>query len=110
MKIPINFGRNNEVIGTRVPMQYLCWWLGQQLQNDARPVVDKTGLDKSYDFTLTFAPQLPPGVSRDSLPPELQELPSIFDAVRDQLGLKLEPTRGPVDYYIIDHIDRPSPN
>jgi len=110
MNIPITPAPGNKVIGKRVPMLYLCWFLGGQLQNDARPVIDRTGLDKNYDFTLSFAPQLPPGASRDSLPPELQELPSIFDAVRDQLGLKLDATKGPVAYYIIDRIDRPSPN
>jgi uncharacterized protein (TIGR03435 family) len=110
LKIPITFGANFEIIGNRVPMPYLCWFLGQQLQNDQRPVIDKTGLQKSYDFTLKFAPLLAPGASKDGLPPELQELPSIFDALRDQLGLKLEPTRGPVDDYIIDRIDKPSPN
>jgi uncharacterized protein (TIGR03435 family) len=41
----------------------------------ARPVVDETGLTESYDFTLSFVPQLPPDISRDSLPPEMQELP-----------------------------------
>ena len=110
MNIPITPGPGNKLIGKRVPMTYLCWFLGQQLQNDARPVIDRTGLDKNYDFTLSFAPQLPPGVSKDDLPPELQELPSIFDAVRDQLGLKLDPTKGPIDYYVIDHIDKPTPN
>ena len=96
--------------GTRVPMQYLSWWLGQQLQNDGRPVVDETGLDQSYDFTVSFAPQLPPNVSRDSLPPEMQNLPSIFDAVKQQLGLKLEAQKGPVEYYVIDKVDKPSAN
>jgi uncharacterized protein (TIGR03435 family) len=110
LKIPITFGPNFETIGNRVPMPYLCWFLGQQLQNDQRPVIDRTGLQKTYDFTLKFAPLLAPGASKDGLPPELQELPSIFDALKDQLGLKLEPTRGPVDYYIIDQIDKPSPN
>jgi len=96
--------------GTQVPMKYLTWWLGQQLQNDGRPVVDETGLSESYDFTLSFAPELPPNVSRDNLPPEMQELPSIFEGVKQQLGLKLEPTRGPVDYFVIDHIEKPSAN
>jgi uncharacterized protein (TIGR03435 family) len=110
MTIPIVPGGAGKVVGTRVPMQYLGWWLGQQLQNDGRPVIDKTGLDQSYDFTLSFMPQLPPNASRDSLPPELQELPSIFDALKEQLGLKLEPEKGPVEYYVIDQVERPSPN
>ena len=91
-------------------MSFLCWWLGQQLQNDGRPVIDKTGLGESYDFTISFAPQLPPNISRDSLPPEMQNLPSIFDALKQQLGLKLEAQKGPVEYYIIDNVDKPSAN
>jgi uncharacterized protein (TIGR03435 family) len=108
-KIPILPGPNGSV-GTRVPMNYLCWWLGQNLQNDNRPVIDKTGLTQSYDFTLAFAPQLPPGAPEGNLPPELLNRPSIFEAVKDQLGLQLTPAKGPVEYYVIDHIEKPSPN
>lgn len=110
LKIPIEFGRPGEFIGNRVPIQYLCYWLGQQLQNDGRPVIDKTGLKQSYDFKLSFLPELPPNVSRESLPAELQNLPSIFDALKDQLGLKLEAQRGQVEYYVIDHVEKPSAN
>jgi uncharacterized protein (TIGR03435 family) len=109
-KIPINAGSDNAFVGARVPMSYLCWWLGQQLQRDGRPVIDKTGLDKNYDFTLSFAPELPPEVSKDNLPAELRDRPSIFDAVREQLGLKLQAEKGPVDDYVIDHVERPSAN
>jgi uncharacterized protein (TIGR03435 family) len=42
--MPITDGRNHETIGRGVRMDYLCYWLGQRLQNDQRPVVDKTGL------------------------------------------------------------------
>ncbi len=108
-KIPINFSPSG-VTGVRVPMPYFCWWLGQQLQNDGRPVVDLTGLDKYYDFTLTFAPELPPDVSRENLAPEIRDRPSIFEAVKQQLGLKLTPQKGPVQHFVIDHIDRPSEN
>lgn len=108
--IPVTYAADGSAVGVRVPMSYLAWWLGQQLQNDARPVVDMTGLDKNYDFTLTFMPVLPPDVQRETLPPELQNRPSIFDAVKQQLGLKLTAQRGPVEYYVIDHIDRPSDN
>lgn len=108
--VPIAPAAGGGVTGTRVPMQYLTWWLSQQLQNDGRPVVDETRLDQSYDFTLSFAPQLPPDVSRESLPPEMQNLPSIFDAVKQQLGLKLEAQKGPVEYYVIDNVDKPSAN
>ena len=110
MSIPIVPATGGAFKGTQVPMKYLSWWLGNQLQNDGRPVVDETGLTESYDFTLSFAPQLPPNVSRDSLPPEMQDLPSIFDAVKQQLGLRLEAAKGPIEYFVIDHIEKPSAN
>jgi len=109
-KIPITFGQDGITVGTRVPMPHLCWWLGQQLQTTQRPVIDLTGLDKNYDFTLSFMPELPPDVSKDNFPPEFRDRPSIFDAVKQQLGLKLVAQKGPVQYYVIDHVDRPSDN
>ena len=108
-RIPMNFAPEGAV-GTRVPMPYLCWWLGQQLQNSGRPVIDLTGLDKNYDFTLSFMPELPPDVSKENLSPEVRDRPSIFEALKQQLGLKLLPQKGPVEHYIIDHIDRPTDN
>jgi uncharacterized protein (TIGR03435 family) len=108
-QIPMNFGPDG-MIGIRVPMPYLCWWLGQQVQASKRPVIDLTGLSANYDFTLSFAPELPPDVSKDTLPPEVRDRPSLSDALRQQLGLKLTSQRGPVEHYVIDHIDRPSDN
>jgi len=107
-QIPITFGRDNSVVGSRVSMQYLCWWLGQQLQRDGRPVIDKTKLDKNYDFTLTFAPERPPEMAAEN--PALQNLPSLFDALKEQLGLRLDPEKGPVEYYVVDRVERPSDN
>jgi len=108
--IPITRSQNGIANGVRVPMQYLCWWLGQNLQQDERPVVDMTGLTKNYDFTLTFLPPLPPNFNTENIPPEILNRPSIFDALKQQLGLKLEPQRGPVEYYVIDHVERPAGN
>ncbi len=73
-------------------------------------MIDLTGLDKNYDFTLSFMPVLPPDIHKESLPAELQNLPSIFDALRQQLGLKLQEQKGPVEYYVIDYIKKPSAN
>jgi uncharacterized protein (TIGR03435 family) len=108
-KIPLNFGPDGAV-GVRVPMPYLCWWLGQQLQSSRRPVIDLTGLSKNYDFTLSFLPELPPDVSPDSLAPEIRDRPPLLEAVKEQLGLKLVPERGPIEQLVIDHIERPSEN
>jgi uncharacterized protein (TIGR03435 family) len=109
-EIPIGGGRSGIINGKRVPMEYLCYWLGQVLRNDDRQVIDKTGLKGNYDFTLAFMPDLPPGFDRANLPPEFLERPSIFDALRAQLGLKLEAQKGPVEYYVIDHVEKPPEN
>jgi uncharacterized protein (TIGR03435 family) len=65
-----------------------------------RPVVDRTGLTGRFDFTLTWAPE----GSTDT------NAPSIFTAVQEQLGLKLEPARGPVDVLVVDSAERPTPD
>ncbi len=85
-----------EVTGTDAPIMYLAHQLSQQL---GRPVIDRTELKGTFDFKLTFAPGL-----ADS------DGPSIFTAVEEQLGLKLEPQRGPVEVLVIDTVERPSAN
>jgi uncharacterized protein (TIGR03435 family) len=107
---PIDGHRGGVAVGRRVPMEYLCYWLKQALWNDDRPVIDKTGLIGNYDFTLSFMPELPPGFDKANLPPEMLERPSIFDALRDQLGLKLQAQKGPVEYYVIDQVEKPPAN
>lgn len=75
-----------------------------------RPVVDRTGLSGKYDFDLEWTPdetqfggQLPPGI------PEHPK-PDLFAAVQQQLGLRLEATRGPIEAFVIDKVARPSEN
>ena len=72
-----------------------------------RPVIDKTGLTGFYDFTLSFLPELPPGFDKERLPPEMLNRPSIFEALKSQLGLRLEATKGPVEYYVVESVSRP---
>ena len=108
--IPITGGVAAGFTGDRVNMEYLCWWLGQILTNDQRPVVDMTGLTKNYDFSLKFMPELPPNISPETIPAEIASRPSLFVALKEQLGLRLDPQKGPVEYYVIDHIERPAGN
>lgn len=96
--------------GKRVNMEYLTWFLGQILQNDERSVVDLTGLKGYYDFKLSFMPELPPNVEREKIPQEILDRPSIFEALKQQLGLRLESQKGPVPYMVIDHIEKPAGN
>ena len=103
--IPITFGPDGTALGKRVPVPYLCWFLGGRLPRDERPVIAATGLDKPgrcSAFTLSYAPARPPDVPRDG--------PSLFEALKQQLGLTLTPQKGPVEYYVIDHVERPSEN
>jgi bla regulator protein BlaR1 len=80
-----------------------------------RPVVDQTGLTGKYDFNLTWiADEIPSPFSTAGSPvasPATDSSgPSIYTALQEQLGLKLEPTKGSVQILVIDHIERPSEN
>jgi bla regulator protein blaR1 len=68
-----------------------------------RTVVDQTGLKGTYDFTLTWSDQ-PVGAEGGA------DVPSLFTAVQEQLGLKLVATKVPVEVIVIDHIEKPSEN
>ena len=72
-----------------------------------RQVVDHTGLTGSWEFELIFAPERAPGPSGGDAP-ALSDAPSFFTALEEQLGLKLESTRGPVDVLVIDHVEKPT--
>jgi uncharacterized protein (TIGR03435 family) len=104
-KIPVNFTATG-VAGRRVPMGYLTWFLGQALQDDARPVVDQTGLEGNYDFDLSFRPLR--GGEDAGAPTD--DRPTLYDALRQQLGLRLQPGKGQVEYLVIDEVERPSAN
>ena len=79
-----------------------------------RPVVDKTGLTGKWDFQIRWTPdesqfasmgvRVPPPTDDPNAPP------GIFTAFTDQLGLKLDPTRAPVDVVVIDKVEKPSEN
>jgi uncharacterized protein (TIGR03435 family) len=83
-----------------------------------RPVLDRTGLTEKYDFTLRWTPDdnpspSSPGGSSSGLPsadPAPNSGPSLFTALQEQLGLKLEPAKGPVEFIVIDHVEKPSGN
>jgi uncharacterized protein (TIGR03435 family) len=68
-----------------------------------RTVIDKTGLNGAYDLHLQWSPDAP-GASDSGT------FPSIFTAVQEHLGLKLQPNKGPVKTLVVDRIERPSEN
>jgi uncharacterized protein (TIGR03435 family) len=71
-----------------------------------RPIIDKTGLTGRYDFDLAFAPL---GSSTPDAPSDPAR-PTIFIALEEQLGLKLQSTKGPLDVIVIDSIEQPVPD
>jgi uncharacterized protein (TIGR03435 family) len=91
-----------EITGKKVLLASLVRRLSDQV---SRTVLDKTGLKGSYDFKLTFAPDRGPGQ-----PPGDSDGPSIFTAVQEQLGLKLDAQKGPVEVLVIDSVQKASAN
>ncbi len=77
-----------------------------------RSVLDKTGLTGNYDFDLRWTPDgstiREPGDPDEPRPDPSG--PSIFTAVQEQLGLKLESAKGPVEVLVIDHVEKPDAN
>ena len=75
-----------------------------------RSVVDKTGLSGTFDLAIDYAPFVPVQVAADSGTTDSALPSTIFEALQQQLGLKLISQTGPVDVMIIDHIEEPTPN
>jgi uncharacterized protein (TIGR03435 family) len=87
-----------------VPMDYFAWRLGRVLD---KPVVDQTNLTGIFDFELAFMEEVAPEILA-RIPYE--QHPNVFEALRQQLGLKLTPRKAPVEVIVIDSAERPTPN
>jgi len=113
----LTFGPNGfRMQGAHETMATLADVLSNQL---GRPVIDMTGLTAEYDYTLEFSPEGLAGMRGMPMPmgpppgggagPETREAepgPSIFSAVQEQLGLKLESRKGPVDLIVVDSVEK----
>ena len=82
---------------------------GQLTNVTHRLVVDKTGLKGRFDFVLLFTPDRDAPSDADNGTPQ-NEAPSLFAALEEQLGLKLQPNKGPVQTVVIDHVQQPTEN
>jgi uncharacterized protein (TIGR03435 family) len=91
--------RSARITVTKGNMEQL---VGELSGNLDRPVLDQTGLAGNYDYTLEWAP--------DYAAAEDTNAPSIFTALQEQLGLKLEPRKASIDVLVIDHAAKPSEN
>jgi uncharacterized protein (TIGR03435 family) len=95
-------GRNDhtDITANNLSMMLFADILSRQVQ---RTVIDKTGLAGSYDLTLQFSRE-------DNRDADVDSAPSIFTALPEQLGLKLQPAKGPVETLVVDHVEMPSEN
>lgn len=102
-----------------VTIPYFVFYLSAELDHT---VIDKTGLDGHYDFKVQWGfddagmarlmPPGPPGAAGDMnmVAAQLPSGPTIFEALRQQLGLRLEPAKVPVEHLVIDHIEKLTEN
>jgi uncharacterized protein (TIGR03435 family) len=76
-----------------------------------RPVLDRTNYTEQFTFRLQWAAELTSGSSAAGVaaPPD-DARPSLFTAIQEQIGLKLDPQKAPVEVIVIDHVERPSEN
>ena len=100
----INAGRGT-MLGEAASMADLVFKLSRLLD---RPVVNNTALEGNFDFKLEWTPDSGPGTP--DAPVETSFGPSLFTALQQQLGLRLEAAKGPMDVLVIDRADRPSEN
>jgi len=91
--------------GTGLPLTQLASNLSQRV---GRTVVDRTGLTGRYDFLVEYTPDPPAGAAPPGGPPADPDRPSIYAALQEQLGLKLDAQRGAVDVLVVDAIQRPT--
>jgi len=112
------------------PLPYACGWgntgygqfrfggnplsvFASALANQVgRVVIDRTDVAGNWDFELTFTPErIRQQALAGGAPPDVDtNRPSIFTAIQEQLGLKLESTKAPVTVLVIDHVEQPSPD
>jgi uncharacterized protein (TIGR03435 family) len=95
------------IFGRGVTMAEIAKALTQQDSGIPRPILDQTGLTGKYDFYIVFTPNSP-----NYSPEYLRKMggPTLEEALRDQLGLKIEATRGSVDVLVIGRIEKPTLN
>jgi uncharacterized protein (TIGR03435 family) len=109
----IDAPNHTAILGARnVTIQHLADYLGNlpPVSDFGRPVVDETGLSGTFDFSLNVTPVR----NSTSAPGTESQLdaggPTFEEALKEQLGLKLRPTKAPIQVLVIDHVEQPSPN
>jgi uncharacterized protein (TIGR03435 family) len=104
-------GQNQLLISSATTIDRFCSYLSRVT---GRMIVDMTGLRDKYDIRLEYLPDQPaprqPALDQPDAPADLQPAPSLFTALEQQLGLKLQPFKGTRQVIVVDHIEKPSAN
>lgn len=103
------------VAGPSITISKRAAWTMEQMATGlgpgvGRPVIDRTGLSGTFDAELTYVTENPPSFPQPSKPQPPPDGVSLRDAIRQQLGLDLRSERGPVEFLVIDSIERPTAN
>ena len=93
--------------GENATMNYFAFFLSRILDLN---VIDRTELPDHYDVKFHFVPDGATLGRGGAAAPPMPDGPDIFTALREQLGLRLEKGKGPVDYLVIEHVEKPSDN
>ena len=107
--LPPSKGGNFRMGGRNVSMEMIASTL-TFAGNLGRPVLDQTGLKGTYDISLEFSRENGVGPTAEATPRPEDAGPTFQQALKEQLGLKLDSTKGPLETVVIDHIELPSEN
>jgi uncharacterized protein (TIGR03435 family) len=111
-EVRVKRGSSGKLVFENAPMSQVTWFLSSRLHSE---VVDKTGLTGKYDFEITPIPTGPENAESNPnssvfMPPG-SDGPSVFmTLVRQQLGLKMTATKGPIETLVVDRAEKPSAN
>jgi uncharacterized protein (TIGR03435 family) len=114
----LHFTAAGSLNATNVSMMIFAGWLSGRPDTGDRIVIDETSLDGRYDFALEWSPVLNSGTSggadsnqqQDNPQPKSGDKPPLFTAIEEQLGLKIESRKAPVEVLVIDGLEQPSAN
>jgi len=103
----VAFRGRGQLVATNARMDDLAWELQSAVVD--RPVVARTGLTSRFNFTLTWTPD---EIQKSNLAGQgpTSDVPDLFSAIQQQLGLRLQATKSLVEVMVVDHLERPSEN
>jgi uncharacterized protein (TIGR03435 family) len=113
MRAHVGLHGTHEMVAKCITMDQLMYWLPWQPSEAFtvdRNTVNRTGLTGLYDVSLKWTAPVRYSLQGVEMVDDSDGGPDFFEALQQQLGLKLVPSKGPVEVVVIDHIEKPSPN